>query len=200
MLLRTPEATIMSAIPDLSRTLARAREGDATAAIHLVELLYEELRALARARMARLQPGQTIQATELVHEAYVRVSERQSRGWDGRAHFFFAAARAMRDILVERSRRKGAVKHGGELIRIELDGDLAVEFPSQDLGSLDPALDRLEQRFPDHHQVVMLRYFAGLSGEETAAVLGVSRRTQTRRWEFARAWLHRELTGPGETA
>jgi len=175
------------------QTINRATQGDATAAVQLVELLYAELRALARARIARLQPGQTIQATELVHEAYLRVAGRQSRGWDGRAHFFFAAARAMRDILVERSRRKHAVKHGGDLRRIELAGDLEVELPAQNIQELNRALEKFEIRFPEHHQVVLLRYFAGLSGEETAEVLEISRRTQTRRWEFARSWLRREL-------
>ena len=156
-------------------------------------MLYVELRQLARARIARLRPGQTIQATELVHEAYLRVAGRQSRGWDGRSHFFFAAARAMRDILVERSRRKHSVKHGGELQRIELVEDLELELPALDIQELNLALDKLEERFPEHHQVVLLRYFAGLSGEETAGLLGISRRTQTRRWDFARSWLRKEL-------
>lgn len=184
----------------LRHTINRASHGDATAAVQLVELLYAELRSLARARIARLRPGQTIQATELVHEAYLRVAGRQSRGWDGRAHFFFAAARAMRDILVERSRRKGAVKHGGDLKRIELAGDLEVELPAQDIQELNRALSKLEDRFPDHHQVVLLRYFAGLTGEETADVLGISRRTQTRRWDFARSWLRKELLPEGDGA
>jgi len=187
----------MIASPDLSRTVAHAAGGDATAAVQLVGLLYDELRTLARARMARLAPGQTIQATELVHEAYLRVSGRQARGWEGRSQFFFAAARAMRDILVERARRKDAVKYGGDMIRVELDQDLAVQLPSFDLASLDSILDRLEKRFPDHYRVLMLRYFAGLNGDEAAAVLGISRRTLNRRWDFARSWIHRELTGEG---
>ncbi len=185
----------MSTSPSVHDTVTRAAEGDATAAAQLVELLYVELRRLARARLARTAPEQTIQATELVHEAYLRVAENREHGWDGRPHFFFAAARAMRDILVERHRKRKAVRHGGGLVRVEIAENLLVEFPDEDLEALDRALGGLETRFPDHHRVVMLRYFAGLTGEETADVLGISRRTQTRRWEFARSWLRRELDG-----
>jgi len=185
----------------IADTVTRAEAGDATAAAQLVELLYVELRKLARARLAKRTPGQTIQATELVHEAYLRVAGRKEHGWDGRGHFFFAAARAMRDIMIERGRKKKAVRHGGALVRVEIAENLLVEFPDREVEALDRALGHLEERFPDHHRVVMLRYFAGLTGEETADVLGLSRRTQTRRWEFARSWLRRELgaaDSPGE--
>jgi len=183
----------------IAETITRATAGDVTAAAELVELLYMELRKLARARLARAKSGQTIDATELVHEAYLRIAARKEHGWDGRAHFFFAAARAMRDILIERHRKKKAVRHGGSLVRVDIADDLLVEFPDQDIEALDRSLVHLEERFPDHYQIVMLRYFAGLTGEEVAEIMGISRRTQTRRWEFARSWLRRDL-GLGDAA
>ena len=176
------------------QTINRATQGDATAAVQLVELLYAELRALARARIARLQPGQTIQATELVHEAYLRVAGRQSRGWDGRAHFFFAAARAMRDILVDEARRKTSRKRGGDLQRVELfDAEDRVTITPEQMIDLDDALRKLEADHADDHQIVMLRYFTGLTVPEVADVLGVGQRTVERRWRFCRSWLSREL-------
>jgi RNA polymerase sigma factor (TIGR02999 family) len=181
-------------------TLARkAAAGDRTAAAELLPLVYGELRQLARARMARLAPGQTLQPTALVHEAYMRVIGNEDPGWDGRGHFFAAAARAMRNILVDEYRRKGALKRGGGRRRLDLDeGDLAIESPQEDLLALDEALTRLERDDPRKGRIVNLRYFAGLSTEETAAALDVSVGTIEREWRYIKAWLRTQLAdAPG---
>jgi RNA polymerase sigma factor (TIGR02999 family) len=174
--------------------LKAAAEGDRAAASQLLPLLYDELRKLARARMARLAPGQTLQPTALVHEAYARVIGAADPGWDGRGHFFGAAAQAMRDILVDHARRKAALKRGGDRARLELqEFDLAIQPPGDDLVALDEALRRLEAEDPRKGQVVNLRYFAGLTAEETAGALGVSLGTVEREWRYVRAWLHTQL-------
>lgn len=182
----------------VTQLLEAAGGGDARASEELLPLVYEELRRLARANMKRESPGQTLQATALVHEAYVRLVGGAEVRWQGRAHFFGAAARAMRRILVDRARRRGAVKHGGRRERVDLAEEVAVvgpeaDEPGTDLIELDGALQRLERDDPRKAEVVMLRYFAGLSIEETAAAMAISPATVKNEWAFARAWLKREL-------
>src|SRR5215470_5017858 len=164
----------------------------------LLPEVYDELRKLARARLAR-EHRQTLQPTALVHEAYLRVSgDDQGRRWDRRGHFFAAAALAMRRILVERARHYQRIKHGGAGQRVELDSGIMRVDPSlTDLVAVDEALTRLEQTDPRKAQIVSLRYFAGLSVEETAAAMDLSPATVKNEWKFARAWLHRALgSGP----
>jgi RNA polymerase sigma factor (TIGR02999 family) len=156
--------------------------------------MYDELRRVAAALTQQLRPGQTLQATALVHEAYLRVAGDRDPGWQGRRHFFGAAARAMRRILVDQARRKGRIKRGGQGQRLELaDGIALVEPPADDLLALDEAIQKLQARKPHLAEIVMLRYYTGLSVEETAEVLGESVRTVYRGWQHARIWLAREL-------
>src|SRR5436190_2764382 len=178
-------------------------DGGAGTSGEMLPEVYDELRKLARARLAReRQPHQTLQATALVHEAYLRVSGDEDRRWERRGHFFAAAALAMRRILVERARYYQRVRHGGDDERVDLDSGIMRADPAlTDLVAVDEALTRLEQTDPRKAQIVSLRYFAGLSVEETAAALDLSPATVKHEWKFARAWLHRAL-GPlgGETA
>ena len=180
---------------DVTRILWAIEQGDPKAAGELLPLVYGELRRLAKQRLAQEKPGQTLQATALVHEAYLRlVGDEDSRGWDSRGHFFAAAAEAMRRILVDNARRKRAEKHGGRLERQAVDDiDIAAPTPSEDLLALDEALARLEARDLVKAQLVKLRYFAGLSEEEAAQALGISRTTAHRHWRYARVWLLNEL-------
>lgn len=169
--------------------------GDPAAAERLLPLVYDELRKLAAARLAHEAPGQTLQATALVHEAYVRLVDADHRAeWNSRGHFFAAAAEAMRRILVEQARRRQSLKRGGRLDRIEL-GDAVAPDSRQplDLIDLDEALQRLEQQEPDKAQLVKLRFFAGLSLEEAAQALKISSATAKRHWVYARAWLYGQL-------
>lgn len=189
----------MTAEPDhdVTRLLAEACGGDKIAAEQLLPRLYGELRRLARTRLAREQPGQTLQATALVHEAYLRLIGPGVQGWDSRGHFFASAAEAMRRILVERARRYARVRHGGERQRVDLSlagaaGDEA-DAATEELIELDRALVELEKRDRTMAEVVKLRYFAGLSVEETALAIESSPRTVKRRWAAARAWLRREM-------
>ena len=166
------------------------------AAANLLSEVYAELRRVAAGMMDRLAPGQTLQPTALVHEAYLRLVRGQDPGWEGRRHFFGAAARAMREILIEQARRKASGKHGGQGQRVELgDGVAWIKPPADDLLALDEALHKLAAQDPEAAQVVQLRYFAGLSVEEAARALGLSRASAYRHWTFARAWLLRELRG-----
>jgi RNA polymerase sigma factor (TIGR02999 family) len=166
---------------------------DMQRAAELLPDVYTELRRLAAALSRRLPPGQTLQATALVHEAYLRLVGDQDPGWNGRRHFFGAAALAIRNILVEQARRKGSHKHGGGR-RVELAEGLAViEPPSDDLLAVDEAIQQLRAEKPHLAEIVMLRYYAGMSVDETAAVLGISASTLAREWRFARAWLVRRL-------
>lgn len=169
-------------------------EQEMQSAAELLPVVYVELRRLAASMAGRLPPGQTLQATALVHEAYLRLVGDQDPGWNGRRHFFGAAARAMRDILVEQARRKGAAKHGGGARCVELTEGLAlIEPPADDILAVHEAVEKLQAEKPDLAEIVMLRYFAGLTVDETAAVLGVSASTLAREWRFARAWLVRQL-------
>ena len=184
---------------ETTRLLRAAGQGDATAAAKLLPVLYDELRKLARAQMAREMPGHTLQATELVHEAYVRlVASQPGQQWDGRRHFFAAAAEAMRRILIDHARRKQAIKRGGARHRVELDDEVAaIVCPcpdTEDLLALNRALDELAREEPEKAELIKLLYFAGLNLEEAAALLGLSRTTAHRQRVFARAWLHNAMT------
>lgn len=184
----------------VTQMLRAAGAGDARAAAELLPLVYSELHKLAQARMAKTPPGNTLQPTALVHEAYLRLIGREDPGWSNRGHFFAAAAQAMRQILVEQARRKASVKHGGGRKRVDLElAEPFVEPPAEDLVALDEALKRLEQADPRKGKIVMLRYFAGLTNEETAAALDVSVPTIEREWRFIRTFLYTLLSDP-ETA
>jgi RNA polymerase sigma factor (TIGR02999 family) len=187
---------MLSAVPDVTQILNSIERGDPKAAADLLPLVYDELRKLAAARMAAEAPDQTLQATALVHEAYLRlVGGDAALQWNGRGHFFAAAAEAMRRILVESARRKQAGKHGGDRVRIDLPEDFApTAGRSDDLVALDEALTQLEGHDPDAARLVKLRYFAGLSHQEAADALGVSRGAADRLWALARAWLLRQLS------
>ncbi len=174
----------------ITRLLSLANAGDKQAADDLLPLVYGELRKLARSRMRHEQPGQTLQATGLVHEAYLRLVGSEDIAWDSRGHFFAAAAEAMRRILIERARRKSRIRHGGELRRASMHTDiLVVDDADSQLLDLDQALTDLEAQDRQMANVVKLRYFAGLSIEETAAALNISPRSVNRSWVAARAWL-----------
>jgi RNA polymerase sigma factor (TIGR02999 family) len=181
---------------DLTQILYAIEEGDPRAADQLLPLVYDELRKLAAQKLAQEKPGQTLEATALVHEAYVRlVDTEKAQHWNSRGHFFAAAAEAMRRILVEQARRKQADKHGGGRLRVELaDPVTAPEGRSADLVALDEALSRLERHAPDAARLVKLRYFAGLSHQDAAQAMGISRGTADRLWALSRAWLFRQLT------
>jgi RNA polymerase sigma factor (TIGR02999 family) len=180
---------------DVTQILSQIESGDPSAAEQLLPLVYEELRKLAAAKMAEEKPGQTLQATALVHDAYIRlVDVEKAQHWNSRGHFFGAAAEAMRRILVENARRKQELRHGGDLQRVTLDhaAPVATASPEQ-LIDLDDALSQLDQADPNSAQVFKLRYFAGLSVEQAAESLGISRATAYRHWTFARAWLQSQL-------
>jgi RNA polymerase sigma factor (TIGR02999 family) len=186
---------------DVTQILDAVAAGDRQAAAQLLPLVYAELRRLAADKLAHEAPGHTLQPTALVHEAYLRlVGDADERRWDSRGHFFAAAAEAMRRILVESARRKSRVKHGGEMQRVDLDAqEVPVRPPPEDLLALDEALTRLAAEDPDYARVVDLHFFAGLSIEEAAEALGVSRATAYRQWAYAKAWLRCEIgaEGPG---
>lgn len=179
---------------DVTQILDRAQQGDPKAAEELLPLVYEELRKLAAARMAHQSPGQTLQATALVHEAYLRLTGGARDQWQDRAHFFRAAAEAMRCILIENARRKSRWKRGGRLERVELEGlELAAATPPDTLLVVQEALDRLAVEDAPKAELVRLRFFIGLTHAEVAQVLGQSEPTVKRHWDFARAWLLREI-------
>jgi RNA polymerase sigma factor (sigma-70 family) len=198
---------------DVTRILSQIESGDPAAAEQLLPLVYEELRRLAAAKLAYEKPGQTLQATALVHEAYLRlvgpsdpaglesqvVETSQSRPavgtyWHSRGHFFAAAAEAMRRILIDQARRKESLKRGGDRQRQDIEQvDIAAPEPSLDLLALDAALERFERLDPSKAELVKLRYFAGLTIRQAAAALGISATTADRHWAYARAWLHAEL-------
>ena len=180
---------------DVTRILKAIELGNSGAADELLPLVYEELRKLAAARLSQEKPGQTIQPTVLVHEAYLRlVDGSEPQQWNGRGHFFAAAAEAMRRILIENARRKRSQRHGGGLRRVDFDAaNPGTEERDDELLALDEALERLERRWPEKAQLVKLRYFAGMTVPEAAQAMGISVATAERHWTFARAWLHAQL-------
>lgn len=183
-----------------TKLLGAAGRGDRRAAEEILPLVYDELRKLARARLRKVPPGNTLQPTALVHEAYMRLVRGEDRGWDSRGHFFAAAAEAMRQILVDQARRKSRVKRGGDRKRLDADEiDLPIEGPGEDVLALHDALSRLEVEDERKAKVVKLRYFVGLQREEVAEVLGVSLRTADRDWRYSAAFLRRAMA-EGDTA
>jgi RNA polymerase sigma factor (TIGR02999 family) len=188
---------ILNLMNEVTRILSGIEQGDPHAAEQLLPLVYDELRRLATEKIAHENPGQTLQATALVHEAYVRlVDQERAPHWKSRGHFFAAAAEAMRRILVENARRKQRVKHGGGRQRLDLDEACPiVQPPSDDLLALDEALTRLAAQDPIRAELVKLRFFAGLTMPEVAQVLSLSLATAERHWTFVRTWLFAELTG-----
>jgi RNA polymerase sigma factor (TIGR02999 family) len=182
---------------DVSQILNAIKQGDPHAAAELLPLVYDELRRLAAQKLAHETPGQTLDATALVHEAYLRlVGAADKPCWDGHGHFFAAAAEAMRRILVENARRKKATRRGGGLKRLNLaENDVAAEHPAEDLVALDDALSKLAEHDPTAAEVVKLRFYTGLSIEQAAEVLGVSRANAYRHWTYARAWLRSAVSG-----
>ncbi len=179
---------------DVTRILEAAQEGDPTAADQLLPLVYDELRRLAAHRMANEAAGQTLQPTALVHEAWLRLVGNPQQQWDGRAHFFGAAAEAMRRILIDRARRRGAIRHGGGQQRVDLEEvDLASPAEDDQLLAVSEALDKLAIEHKVEAELVKLRYFVGLTNDEAAEVLGISPRTAKYYWTHARAWLFREI-------
>lgn len=187
---------ILDGMSDITRILSQIEAGDSAAAEQLLPRVYDELRALAAAKLAHEQPGQTLQATALVHEAWLRLvgGNGEEPAWNNRRHFFGAAAEAMRRILVDAARRKGRLKRGGDQQRVAVDlVELAAPEPREDLLALDVALDRLAATEPEAAQLVQLRYFAGLTQAQAACTLQLSPSSADRLWAFARAWLRREL-------
>lgn len=187
---------------DVTKILSRIESGDPTATDQLLPLVYDELRKLAAQRLAQERPGQTLQATALVHEAYLRlVDAERAQRWNSRGHFFGAAAEAMRRILVNRARDKGRLKRGGKLHAVDLEKvELAMDAANDDLLAIDESLELLAAENPECADVVKLRFFAGLSFEETAAALGISASTAKRHWAYARAWLFDSLSSDGTSA
>jgi RNA polymerase sigma factor (TIGR02999 family) len=180
---------------DVTLVLSQIEQGDPSAAEQLLPLVYEELRKLAAARMVQEHPGQTLQATALVHEAYIRlVDVEKAQHWDSRGHFYAAAAEAMRRILVDCAREKGAQKSGGDLRRIELHEDLVSDGQRQVILEVNAALKALEANAPDAAALVKLRYFAGFSHGQAAEAMGISRRAADRLWVVAKTWLYREIS------
>ncbi|PWU08617.1 MAG: RNA polymerase subunit sigma [Verrucomicrobia bacterium] len=179
---------------DLTQILDRVQQGDPRAAEELLPLVYEELRKLAVAKMAREAPGQTLQATALVHEAWLRLAGDGEKRWDNRGHFFAAAAEAMRRILVERARKRARVRHGGGLEKVDWENvTIATEDSDDTVLAIHEALEKLANRSPQKAEIVKLRYFTGLEHEEIAQALGISEPTVRRHWAYARSWLMVEL-------
>jgi RNA polymerase sigma factor (TIGR02999 family) len=191
----------MATVPETTRILSAIEQGDPQAAEKLLPLVYDELRKLAAQRMGEERAGQTLQATALVHEAYLRlIGSKADSKWNSRGHFFAAAAEAMRRILVEKARRNLRIRHGGACRRLELDElDLADDEPSEKILALNEALERLAADEPAAAQVVKLRYFAGLTIDQAATALNISVRTANRHWSYAKAWLYQQLNEPDDT-
>lgn len=180
---------------EVTMMLHAAAQGDHDSAARLLPMVYEELRKLAAARLARVGSGNTLQPTALVHEVYLKLVGKGDPGWEGRRHFFGAAAQAMRDVLVDQARRKGRIKHGGDRDRVDLSqAEAKLSVRVGDMVELDAALKRLEADDPRKGQIVNLRFFAGLTAEQTAQALGVSLGTVERDWRYIKAWLYAELS------
>jgi RNA polymerase sigma factor (TIGR02999 family) len=194
----TAEST--NGMHEVTRILTAMDQGDPQAAEKLLPLVYDELRNLAAQRLAQEKPGQTLQATALVHEAYLRLGDREEEPqWQNRRHFFGAAAEAMRRILIEAARRKGRLKHQHDRVRLEFsEADFAIPERSEDLLDLDEALERLTTKDCRAAELVKLRYFAGFTNEEAASLLGISPRKANQIWAYARAWLLEELSEVGQ--
>jgi RNA polymerase sigma factor (TIGR02999 family) len=187
-------------VTGFTQVLQRAAQGDSAAADELLPLVYEELRKLAAQKMSRETPGQTLQATALVHEAWLRLGGDRQPRWANRAHFFAAAAEAMRRILIDNARRKKAARHGGGVAHLDIDSlELAAGMEDDQLLALHEALDRLAARDAVKAGLVKLRFFAGLTIEEAAGILGLSEATAKRNWAYSRAWLYREIQSEGRT-
>ena len=179
---------------DVTRILNAIEQGDGKDADKLLPLVYEELRRLAARKMLREAPGQTLQPTALVHEAYIRLVGSQDRNWTGRTHFFTAAAEAMRRILIDNARRKKSLKHGGAHRKVNIDNvEIAIEEPSEEIIALDEALAKLALEDPVKANLVKLRYFAGLTSDQAARILDISPSTADRDWAYARSWLRFEM-------
>jgi RNA polymerase sigma factor (TIGR02999 family) len=183
-------------VSDVTRILGQIEDGDGQAAEKLLPLVYDELRKLAAAKMAQEKPGQTLQATALVHEAYLRlVDTERAQHWNSRSHFFRTAAEAMRRILVDNARRKGSLKRGGDLNRVQLGQAEGSEMRSvEDVLAVSEALEKLAAHDPDKAELVKLRFFGGFTVQEAAEVMGISRATAGRHWGYAKTWLYCELT------
>jgi RNA polymerase sigma factor (TIGR02999 family) len=180
---------------EVTRILNAIERGDGRAVDKLLPAVYQELRQLAARKLSREKPGQTLQATALVHEAYLRLVGEESQTWKGKTHFFAAAAEAMRRILIENARRKHRLKRGGNEQRLDIDeAEIAIEGPSQDLLALDEALGRLEAADKVKADIVKLRYFGGLTIEQVAELLKISPTTAKRHWTYARAWLYKAIS------
>src|SRR2546430_3890817 len=193
-------AVIFIPMSDVTRILSAIEQGNQHAAEQLLPLVYEELRKLAAQKLAQEKPGQTLQATALVHEAYIRlVDVHKAQSWNSRGHFFAAAAEAMRRILVDNARRKRRPKHGGDRKRVDLDEAASLVDSDEHLLALNDALDKLAEQEPAKAELVKLRYFAGLSLEEAAACLSISAATAKRYWAVARAWLFDALGESGSS-
>jgi RNA polymerase sigma factor (TIGR02999 family) len=181
-------------VSDITQILRAIGNGDGQAAEELLPLVYDELRKLAAARMANEQPGQTLQATAIVHEAWLRLVASGARTWQNRAHFFGAAAEAMRRILIENARRKSAIKRGGGQLRVDIEGlDLADASPDDKILLIDDALQKLEIESPEKAKIVVLKFFGGLTNQQIAENLNTTERTIERHWAFAKAWLYAEI-------
>ena len=179
---------------EVTRVINAIQEGDERAADELLPLVYQELRRLAAQKMSHEPPGQTLQATALVHEAYLRLVGGEGQNWDGRTHFFYAAAEAMRRILIDNARRKKRLKHGGDRQKVDLDqAELHIDGPSDDLIALDEALEKLANTDKASADLIKLRFFAGLTMEQAANILEIPRRSADRNWAYARAWLYRAI-------
>lgn len=186
---------------DVTRILNAIERGDAQATEKLLPLVYEELRILAAQKLSHEKPGQTLQATALVHEAYLRLVGSEEQGWDNRGHFFKAAAEAMRRILIDNARRKGALRHGGQLQRVDLAEAASTgkaEAPGDQVIAVDEALEKLAKMDEAKAELVKLRYFAGLTSAQAAEVLGISPATADRHWRYARSWLRVEIARRAE--
>ena len=192
----------MAPMSDVTRILLQIESGDPSAAEQLLPLIYDELRKLAAARLAQEKPGQTLQATALVHEAYLRLvgPEKNEPRWDNRGHFFSAAAEAMRRILVDQARRKDTLKAGGQWQRIEMSEiEPVIDDPQLDLLALDDALQKLQAKDPRKAELVRLRFFAGLSNQQAAAALGIAASTADLDWAYAKCWLRVEMSAEPST-